>query len=121
MHLRTGIDLVEIARLDTQRPEIREKFLQRVFTPRELEICAGRPESIAGRFAAKEAAAKALGCGIAAAGWKNIEILRTANGEPYLLLHASAADVAARLGLTQWSVSITHTAQTAAAVVVAMG
>jgi holo-[acyl-carrier protein] synthase len=118
MNLRTGIDLVEISRFDELDPAIRERFLKRVFTIEELAICAGRMEALAGRFAAKEAVAKALGCGIGAVSWQEIEIRQGAQGEPVLELHGEALRIAILNGLREWSISITHTRVQAAAVAV---
>lgn len=119
--LRTGIDLIEIDRLQDLAPAIRQRFLQRVFTPLEQAICADSFPSLAGRFAAKEAVAKALGTGIGSIGWQSIEIGRAANGEPELHLHGAAAEQAAILHLTTWSISITHSRSHAAAIAVAIG
>lgn len=118
--LRTGIDLVEIHRIAAQDPTIRARFRQRVFTPRELEEVGASPASLAGRFAAKEAVAKALGCGIGAVGWHSIEIQRGAQGEPVLVLYEKARELAQSLGLSTWSVSISHTRTYAVAVAVAL-
>ena len=119
--LRTGIDLIEINRLESIQPEIKTRFLQRVFTPNELAQVGGSDASLSGRFAAKEAVVKALGCGIGPVGWQEIEILRGENGEPVLLLHGKARQMAADLGLSTWSISISHNRTTAAAVAVAVG
>ncbi len=78
--LRTGIDLVEIERLENLKPEIRTRFCQRVFTMQELAYAGGRLERLAAMFAAKEAVAKALGCGIGPIHWKDIEIRHTDEG-----------------------------------------
>jgi holo-[acyl-carrier protein] synthase len=121
MILRTGLDLVEIHRLATLRQEIRERFIQRVFTQKEQQDCAGRLEKLSGRFAAKEAVAKALGCGIGLVGWQEIEILSGVAGEPKLLLRGKASAMAEKLGLVDWSISITHTRTHAAAMAVALG
>src|SRR4030067_1141636 len=83
MRLATGIDLLEIDRLRAAIATHGERFLQRIFTSRELEANAKKIESLAGRFAAKEAAAKALGCGIGDVSWQEIEVLRAeAGGRP---------------------------------------
>ncbi len=119
--LRTGVDLVEIERLEQVDPRIRERFLQRVFTSRELAECGCSSASLAGRFAAKEAVAKALGCGIGAIGWQSVEVQRGPQGEPLLLLHDKAETLAASLGLAQWSVSISHSRTHAIAMVVGLG
>lgn len=114
-NLRSGIDLVEISRLEALNPAIRERFLARVFTPAELADAQGRWDTLAGRFAAKEAVVKALGCGIGVVAWKDIEILRTKSGEPLLVLHGAAQRLATELGLTTWSISISHTRASAVA------
>jgi holo-[acyl-carrier protein] synthase len=121
MVLRTGIDILEIERLSTLSLAIRDRFLNRVFTPREIAEAQGNWETLAGRFAVKEAVAKALGTGIGAVGWKSIEIQRGANGEPILNLVEKAAEEAQAQGLQTWSVSISHSKGLAVAVVVATG
>ena len=120
MILRTGIDLVEIARLEEIRPSIKARFLARVFTPLELADCQGQTASLSGRFAAKEAVAKALGCGIGPVSWQEIEIQRGSNGEPRLQLYRQAQSIAQAQGLSTWSISITHSKEYAAAVAVAI-
>ena len=87
MILRTGIDLIETGRINMQKPEIRDRFIARVFTEAEQAYCKGQDQHLAGRFAAKEAVAKALGCGIGEIGWKEIEILNDESGMPILHLH----------------------------------
>jgi holo-[acyl-carrier protein] synthase len=119
--LRSGIDLIEIARLEGIRPEIRERFLARVFTAQELEDARDSNLHLAGRFAAKEAVAKALGCGIGPVSWQEIEIRRGQAGEPQLELFGKARQIADDLGLTTWSVSISHTKEYALAMAVACG
>jgi holo-[acyl-carrier protein] synthase len=119
--LRTGIDLVEIERLSRLRPEIRQRFLERVFTPLELTDAAHSDASLAGRFAVKEAVAKAMGTGIGILGWRQIEVRRGPQGEPMLYLHGRAQEEADRQGLTTWSISISHSRTYAVAVAVAMG
>jgi holo-[acyl-carrier protein] synthase len=119
--LRTGIDLVEIDRLSRLRPEIRLRFLERVFTPKELTEAGQSDASLAGRFAVKEAVSKALGTGIGRLGWRQIEVERGPQGEPVLLLHGKAKEEAERQGLTTWSISISHSQTYAVAVAVALG
>ena len=121
MLLRSGIDLVEIRRFEELSPSIRERFFRRVFTEQELAINGESLASLAGRFAVKEAVAKALGCGIGPVGWKDIEVHRGPNGEPVLELHGPAQEAADRLGLTAWTVSISHTGGLAVASAVAIG
>lgn len=119
--IRAGIDLVDISRLNSLRPEVRQRFLQRVFTPLELEQVGRSDASLAGRFAVKEAVAKALGTGIGALGWKQIEVERGPRGEPILHLRGAAKAEAERQGWVSWTVSISHTHGLAVAVVVALG
>ena len=119
--IRTGIDMIEVERFRSQSPEIRARFIQRVFTEAEQAYCGENDQHLAGRFAAKEAVAKALGTGIGAVVWQDIEILNDEAGMPVLHLHGEAADRAERLGLTQWSVSITHLREYAAAAAAAIG
>lgn len=124
--IRTGIDLIEISRLEELNPAIRQRFLKRVFTENELEESTGRSgrelwSSLSGRFAAKEAVAKALGCGIGSVQWKEIEVRRGESGEPILHLHGAARRIAQEQGLVSWSISISHTRSTAAAVAIGVG
>lgn len=121
MIVRTGIDLLEIRRLDDLRPAIRERFYARVYTEREVEICGARTERYAARFAAKEAVSKALGTGIDEVSWKEIEIDIDVSGAPVLKLNGKAAELAKELGLTSWAISLTHTKSYAAASAVAIG
>jgi holo-[acyl-carrier protein] synthase len=117
--LRTGIDLIEIDRLANINPKIRARFLARVYTPNELALCGASNASLAGRFAAKEAVAKALGAGIGPVHWQDIEIGRGPQGEPKLELHGAARQMADEQGLLIWSISISHTATHAVAMAVA--
>lgn len=121
MKLATGIDLLEIGRLRDAIATHGERFLQRVFTSRELDANAKKVESLAGRFAAKEAVAKALGCGIGDVAWKEIEILRAESGAPQLVLHGAAERMAQEQGLVNWSLSLSHSQSHAVATVVAIG
>src|SRR5512134_1616732 len=106
MKLATGVDLIEIARIETVMSRQGKAWLERIFTPAELEYCGKRAESLAGRFAAKEAVAKALGCGIGDVAWKEIEVLGDEQHAPTLILHGAAESRAKELGLKNWSVSI---------------
>lgn len=113
--------MIEVARFGSQKPEIRRRFIDRVFTEAEQAYCGDQDQHLAGRFAAKEAASKALGCGIGEISFREAEILNDELGMPVLFLHGKAAERAERLGLKQWSVSITHLKEYAAAVVVMEG
>ena len=121
MKLVTGVDLIEIARIDEVVARHGKQYLERVYTPAELEYCGKRAESLAGRFAAKEAVAKALGTGIGDVSWKEIEILGDEQNAPTLTLHGMAANKAKELGLTTWSVSISHSQSHSVAFAVAIG
>jgi holo-[acyl-carrier protein] synthase len=120
--LRTGVDLIEIARVRAAIDAHGDRFLQRVYTESELTCCGQRVESLAARFAAKEAVAKTLGTGLWRDGvaWTDIEVLREASGAPRLILHGAAATIAADLGLHTWSISLSHDRAQAIAFVVAM-
>jgi holo-[acyl-carrier protein] synthase len=122
--LRSGIDMIEIARIRTAIERYGAHFLVRVFTPAEQIACGGRTESLAARFAGKEAVAKALGTGIWRHGitWTDIEITRDgASGAPILRLQRAAAARAAALGVGEWSVSLSHDRERAVAVAVGLG
>jgi holo-[acyl-carrier protein] synthase len=114
-----GIDAIEPARIAATIARWGERFLSRVFTPAERELCRDRATSLAARFAAKEATAKVLGTGLGDIAWREIEILANERGRPILVLHGAAAVRAADLGLRHWSVSLTHLAGLALALVVA--
>lgn len=121
MKITTGVDLIEISRVDEVVARHGRHYLERIYTPAELEQCGKRVESLAGRFAAKEAAAKALGCGIGDVGWKEIEVLGDEQNAPVLTLHGAAKQKADKLGLVQWSVSISHSQSHSVAFVVMLG
>ncbi len=121
MKLVSGIDLIDIERVAAAIRRHGGRFLERVYTPHEQADCQGRVESLAARFAAKEAAAKALGCGIGAVAWREIEVRRGSAGQPELHLSGAAAQRAQAMGLSAWTVSLSHTRTQAAAVVVGLG
>lgn len=118
--LTNGVDLIEISRISQAIDRHGEHFLRRIYTSRELALVGDRPASLAGRFAAKEAVAKALGCGIGDVSWTEIEILRGPNNEPVLQLHGNARQLANRLGFHTWSISLSHSMDFAIAMVPAM-
>ena len=122
--LTTGVDLVEIARIERALNNHGDRFLKRVFTPNEILYCRGRVAEIAARFAAKEAVSKALGVGLRALArdgiyWKDVEVTGDRRGKPIVRLFGRAAERAEELGLAEWSVSLTHTKEHAMAFVVA--
>ena len=111
--------MVEIDRLEKSILQHGERFLQRIFTEQELTDCGGKVESLAARFAAKEAASKALGCGIGQVSWLEIEVTRSPDHQPEINLRGAAQILAKKLKLTNWSVSLSHTSQFAVAMVIA--
>jgi holo-[acyl-carrier protein] synthase len=113
-----GVDLLENARLVELHRRYGERFLRRVFTALELQQAESRAERLVGRFAAKEAAAKALGTGMITVAWREIEVLRTSGGKPALRLYGRAAARAAQLGIEEFDVSISDTRTHTVAVVV---
>lgn len=119
--MRVGVDLVEVDRLAAGLRR-RPRLADRLFTAAELAAVGGPdalPWRLAGRLAVKEAVLKALGTGLAGLSWHDIEVRSTAGGAPCLHLAGAARQMAAKLGVTDWAVSISHTRQTAVAVVVA--
>ena len=109
--MRTGVDLLHLPRFQKVLERFNQRFLGKVFTYQEQVECGERLQTLAGRFALKEATAKALGTGLWRDGvaWRDIEILRNEEtGEPMLNLSAGAARRAARLNLTDWSISLSH-------------
>lgn len=120
-NLATGVDLIEVSRIQQAIERHGERFLHRIYTARELSLVGDSYPSLAARFAAKEAVAKALGCGIGDVAWVEIEVLRGENKQPVLYLHGNAAKVAAEQGLTQWAISLSHSMEFAIAMVTAMG
>jgi len=119
--LRTGVDIIEVSRIDEAILRHGDRFFQRFFTAQELIDAEGRTSALAARFAAKESVAKALGCGIGEVGWKEIEIRSDPQRRPEVILHGAAKKLAQSLGLTEWSVSLSHTHEHALALVVAAG
>ena len=121
MILRTGVDLIEIDRVEEVVRRHGERYLDRVYTEAELEQSHRNAQYLAGRFAAKEAVAKALGTGIGEVGWQEIEVLGDEQNAPMLKLSGAARKRADELGLTEWSLSISHSLTHAVAFAVAVG
>ena len=117
-----GIDLAEVPRIREAIERHGKRFIDRVFTPREIayvESKANRFERYAARFAAKEAGMKAIGTGWRrGVRWQDFEVANLPSGKPTLLLHGVAADVAARLEISNIALSITHTAEQGLAIVI---
>ena len=103
-----GVDIVEIEAIAQSIKVGGERFLQRVYTPAELAFCRGRLPQLAARFAAKEAASKALGTGMRGISWHDIEVVSNKRGRPFILLSGRAAKIAQRLHLHDWKISISH-------------
>jgi holo-[acyl-carrier protein] synthase len=114
MIVGSGIDMVEIGRIQQSMDRYGQRFLDRVYTAAEQAYCLRKrkaAESFAARFAAKEAGAKALGTGIShGVNWLEIEVVREPSGRPTLRFNGRAAEFAARLNATRAALSITHTA-----------
>lgn len=119
--LAVGTDIIEIARIRRSINDFGDRFLRRCYTEREREWYGNRPNELAARFAAKEATSKALGTGIVGIRWQEMEVLPNRRGKPVLILHGRAAERARQLGLTDFSVSLTHSRTDAMAFVVASG
>jgi len=115
----SGIDLVDINRFSELDPAIRKRFYLRVFTSEELDYIGDSFNKAAGIFAVKESVAKALGCGIGPISWQDITISHTHSNQPKVTLLNKAQEKARVLHIKQWSISITHTKKTAAAIAVA--
>jgi holo-[acyl-carrier protein] synthase len=116
-----GLDIVELEPFTRQAELGGARFLHRVFTSKEIDFCQGRWPQLAVRFAAKEACAKALGTGLREINWREIEVVSAYTGEPSLELSGRAAEIGSKLGIGSWKVSLTHTEQIAAAVVIGFG
>lgn len=119
--LATGVDIIEIPRIEAARDRWGERFLNRVYTDAEIRYCRGRGSRLAGRFAAKEAVSKALGVGIRTLRWRDIEILPDARGKPHVHLYGKAAMIAEHLRLDAFEISITHSRTDAVVSVIAWG
>jgi len=118
-----GTDLVEVERFRLALAR-RVTLSDRLFTAGEQEYAYGQHDpvkSLAARFGAKEAAMKALGAGLGAFRFREVEVVRAESGAPSLALHGGAAALAAERGVTAWQLSLTHTDSTAMAVVLALG
>ena len=122
MIVGTGIDVIEVPRVAAAIERYGQRFLHRIFTEGEIRYCdskANRVERYAARFAAKEAAMKALGTGWSrGVRWRDLEVLRQPGGRPTVAFHGKAAEFAARLGVANAALSLTHTKAQALAQVI---
>jgi holo-[acyl-carrier protein] synthase len=118
----SGVDLCEVPRIEQAIARYGDRFMGRIFTPREIAYAnrkANRFERFAARFAAKEAGMKAIGTGWRGGiTWRDFEVLNLPSGRPTLQFHGRAAEVAERLGVRNVSLSLTHTKEQAMAVVI---
>ncbi|MEI8334094.1 MAG: holo-ACP synthase [Chloroflexota bacterium] len=113
-----GIDIVRVSRIRGALDRFGERFVARVCTPREAAYVRGRPATLAGRWAAKEAVSKVLGLGVRGIGWRDIEIERLPTGQPAVVLHGRAAARADQLGMGRIALSISHEDEFAVAIAV---
>jgi len=122
MIVGTGIDIAEVPRIADSIARFGQRFLERVYTEGERRYCdskANRVERYAARFAAKEAAMKALGTGWSrGVRWRDIEVARKPGSRPTIVFHGKAAEFAATLGAVNVALSLTHTADMAFAQVI---
>jgi len=122
MIVGTGIDIAEVPRIAESIQRFGDRFLRRVFTEGEVNYCdskANRVERYAARFAAKEAAMKALGTGWSrGVRWRDIEVVRHPGGRPTIEFHGKAAEFAGRLNARNVALSLPHTAEQAIASVI---
>jgi holo-[acyl-carrier protein] synthase len=115
MIVGSGIDICEVPRIQASIERFGDKFIQRIFTPREIAYVsrkANKYERYAARFAAKEAGMKAIGTGWRkGVRWQDFEVVNEPSGKPTLLFHGKAREFAERLGVTNIALSLTHTSE----------
>jgi holo-[acyl-carrier protein] synthase len=111
-----GIDIIKVERIRRSLERFGSRFSRRVLTPAEQRYVRDRPETLAGRWAAKEAVSKVLGLGVRGIGWREIEIERLPTGQPAVRLHGRAARRAGQLGMERIALSISHEADYAVAI-----
>jgi holo-[acyl-carrier protein] synthase len=122
MIVGTGIDIAEVPRIRHSIERFGDRFLRRIFTEGEIRYCdskANRVERYAARFAAKEAAMKALGTGWSrGVRWRDCEVVRLPGGRPTMSFHGKAGEFATRLGVKNAALSLSHTSEQAIAQVI---
>jgi holo-[acyl-carrier protein] synthase len=111
-----GIDIIKVDRIRRSLARFGDRFSKRVLTPAEQRYVRDRPETLAGRWAAKEAVSKVLGLGVRGIGWREIEIERLPTGQPAVRLHGRAERRGEQLGMERIAVSISHEADYAVAI-----
>ena len=120
--LRTGVDMIEVVRIEEAALRHGELFYHRFFTSAERAYCGERYAALAARFAAKEAGMKAIGTGLRhGVTWQDVEVVHLPGGRPSLRFSGVAAKFAERLGCKQASLSLTHTKEQAMAFVILEG
>lgn len=119
--LRSGVDLVDVHRIADLIEAGGDTFASKVWTEAEWAYCGGNPERLASRWGAKEAAMKALGLGFPDVSFRDIEVTSSVGHQPRLHLHGAAATAAEALGLSDWSVSLSHEGGLAVAFVIGTG
>jgi holo-[acyl-carrier protein] synthase len=122
MIVGTGIDIAEVPRIRHSIERFGDRFLKRIYTEGEMRYCdskANRMERYAARFAAKEAAMKALGTGWShGVRWRDCEVARMPGGRPTMKFHGRAGEIAEKLGVKNAALSISHTEEQAIAQVI---
>jgi holo-[acyl-carrier protein] synthase len=122
MIVGSGIDIAEVPRIRNSIDRFGERFLERIYTRGEIRYCQSKANSVeryAARFAAKEAAMKALGTGWSrGVRWRDIEVSREPGGRPTLVFHGKAAEFAGKMGALHVALSLSHTAEQAIAQVI---
>jgi holo-[acyl-carrier protein] synthase len=111
-----GIDIIKVERIRAALARFGPRFSRRVLTEAERRYVRDRPETMAGRWAAKEAVSKVLGLGVRGIGWRDIEVERLPTGQPAIRLHGRAASRANQLGMGRIAISITHESDYAVAI-----
>ena len=111
-----GIDIIRVQRIRETLARFGSRFSSRVLTPAEQRYVRDRPETLAGRWAAKEAVSKVLGLGVRGIGWRDIEVERLPTGQPAVRLHGRAQQRARQLGMERIALSISHESEYAVAI-----
>jgi holo-[acyl-carrier protein] synthase len=122
MILGVGIDIIEVARIESSYAKFGERFLERILHPNEVRYCLSHRAPgpfLAARFAAKEAISKAFGTGIGAQlGWQDMEVARKESGEPFVILHDRGNELMKARRASTLRISLSHTQNYAAAVAI---
>lgn len=119
--ITTGVDIIQISRIEGLMADKKELFFNKLFTEKEIDYINKRgssPKTVAGLFASKEAVSKALGTGIGKVGWKDIEVTHTDKGKPIVTLSPSVDDLLDELGINRFDLSISHDGDYAIAFVI---